>query len=160
MWFWWEVQEPIARENLGAQTTSSNFPGVYTSSTNTPNFSHTFHTQTSSAHHVSFPWTQKVLVLSSLLLLVTHLTTSEINSSCTCCIESVIECSSTFSSLFVCLYPNIIGAHDFKFSKALQFCTIFLQISKTPFNLWTNEFDNMVFTVCPGWTSTCATSWG
>jgi len=44
-------QEPFARENLGAQTTSSNFPGGYTSSTNTPNFSHTFHTQTSSAYH-------------------------------------------------------------------------------------------------------------
>jgi hypothetical protein len=42
----------------------------------------------------------------------------------------------------------------------LQFLTIFLQISKTPFNLWIKEFDNMVFTVCPGWTSTCATSWG
>jgi hypothetical protein len=41
----------------------------------------------------------------------------------------------------------------------LQFCTIFWQISKTPFNLWIKEFDNMVFTVCPGWTGTCATSW-
>jgi hypothetical protein len=44
-------QEPFARENLGAQTTSRNFPGVNTSSTSTPNFLPTFHTQTSSAHH-------------------------------------------------------------------------------------------------------------
>ncbi|CAM6034230.1 unnamed protein product [Sphagnum compactum] len=44
-------QEPFARENLGAQTTSRNLPGAYTSSTNTPNFSPTFHTQTSSAYH-------------------------------------------------------------------------------------------------------------